>query len=39
MLVWLVLIFIAVPLVELYVIVETARSIGTPEDNRSAASG
>ena len=31
MLVWLVLLFIAVPLVELYVIVETARSIGTLE--------
>ena len=31
MLFWLVLLFIAVPLVELYVIVETARSIGTLE--------
>ena len=31
MLIWLVLLFIAVPLVELYVIVETARSIGTLE--------
>lgn len=31
MLVWLVLFFIAVPLVELYVIVETASSIGTLE--------
>ena len=31
MLVWLVLLFIAVPLVELYVIVETARSLGTLE--------
>ncbi|WP_419924475.1 FxsA family protein [Candidatus Poriferisocius sp.] len=31
MLVWLVLLFIAVPLVELFVIVETARSIGTLE--------
>ncbi len=31
MLVWLILLFIAVPLMELYVIVETARSIGTPE--------
>ena len=31
MLVWLVILFIAVPLVELYVIVETARSIGTLE--------
>ncbi len=31
MLVWLILGFIAVPLVELYVIVETARSIGTLE--------
>ncbi|MDE0236470.1 MAG: FxsA family protein [bacterium] len=31
MVVWLVLLFIAVPLVELYVIVETARSIGTLE--------
>ena len=31
MLVWLILLFIAVPLVELYVIVETARSIGTLE--------
>ncbi len=31
MLVWLVLLFIAVPLIELFVIVETARSIGTLE--------
>lgn len=31
MLIWLVLLFIAVPLIELYVIVETARSIGTLE--------
>lgn len=31
MLVWLVILFIAVPLVELFVIVETARSIGTLE--------
>lgn len=31
MIVWLVLLFIAVPLVELYVIVETASSIGTLE--------
>ena len=31
MIVWLVLMFIAVPLVELYVIVETASSIGTLE--------